>query len=257
MNAFVGALTLAAIITLGIGGGDSSTDATQVTDLITVIREHQAHVSMHPLFGMLADRTIPARKRMSFAPYLVYFVITFADVLETWVQIPQPKTELEEQINVYVKEETFHYNYFFHDMKVLGYTVDRFGSFEGVIRHVWGDESRPMREFMYTLIHLVKKYNDPVVTLAMFEAVEATGEILFKKINEEVVMPEGGLQGLRYFGELHLELERNHTQTNWYKEKEVAASLQDMQITHEQRENSLLAIDEIFQRYAPARLPSI
>ncbi len=249
-TAVVGVLTLAALLGLAAAGNaDGAKKPPRFVDLTNVIEEYQSKISGHPLFKMLADRSIPARKRMSFTPYWAYFAFGFADVLETWMTIPDPKNELEERINIFVREDTFHYNYFFDDMKVLGYTIERFGSFEGVMRHFWGDESRAIREFVYTWAFWSRRFDDPVVTLATFEVVEAGLKDIFEKTYEEVFLPEGGLDGLRYFGGIHVELERNHTHTGWFKGEEIVSTLEDMEITPLQQEQALVAIDEIFKKY--------
>ena len=42
-----------------------------------------------------------------------------------------------------MEEDNFHYNFFLNDVeKVLGYTLDRFGSYAAVLRHIWGDDSK-------------------------------------------------------------------------------------------------------------------
>ncbi len=140
-------------------------------------------------------------------------------------------------------------------MKVLGFTIDRFDSFEGVMRHFWGDESRTIREFVYTWAFWSKRFDDPVVMLATFEAVEAGLKDIFEKTYEEVYLPEGGLSGLMYFGGIHVELERNHTHTGWFKGEEIVSTLEDMEITQQQKEQALVAIDEIFKRCIMYSMP--
>ncbi len=99
---------------LGLAAGGNNVHGAETprfVDLTDAVEKYQAKISGHPLFTMLSDRSIPARKRMSFTPYWAYFAFGFADVLETWMTIPNPKTELEERINIFVREDTFHYNY--------------------------------------------------------------------------------------------------------------------------------------------------
>ena len=179
-----------------VGGSNTQEDEPKkllFSDLTSAIKEHQEKLSHHPFFKMLGDESIPLRQRASFTPYWVFFALSFADVLDTWIYIPNPQSELEERINIFVREDNFHYNFFLQDMQTLGYTMDRFGSLDGMLRHVWSDESRAVREFIYTWAHYAKRFNDPLVTLATFEAIEAGLQDLFETTANKLSFPEGGL----------------------------------------------------------------
>ena len=96
-------------------------------EVIDVIEEKREELSHHKLFKYLADESIPAAKRMQFVPYWTYFALAAADVLDSWIRIPNPQTELERRVNVFINEDNFHYNLFIHDVEtVLGYTPSRF-----------------------------------------------------------------------------------------------------------------------------------
>ncbi len=75
--------------------------------------------------------------------------MTFADVADN--RILKPQTELEERINAFSNEDNFHYNLFLHDVElVMGYTLERYGSYASVMRHLWGDDSKAVRKLLYT-----------------------------------------------------------------------------------------------------------
>ena len=233
-----------------VGGSTTQEDEPKkllFSELTSAIKERQEELSHHPFFEMLRDVSIPLRQRASFVPYWVFFALSFADVLDTWIYIPNPQSELEERINIFVREDNFHYNFFLKDMQTLGYTVDRFGSLDGVLRHVWSGESRAVREFIYTWTHYAKQFNDPLITLATFEAIEAGLQDLFETTANKLSFPEGGLK-LEYFGGTHVELETNHTHTGWFKGEEIVSSLEEREITEVQKTNSLEAIDAIFEK---------
>ena len=156
-------------------------------EVIDVIEEKRIELSHHELFKYLADESIPARKRIQFAPYWTYFSLGAADVLDSWTRIPNPQTELERRVNVFIDEDNFHYNLFLHDIEnVLGYTPSRFGSYGAILRHIWGDDSKAVRMLIYAWGSGAKKSKDPLVALASFEAVEAGlkdfFEVTYKKI---------------------------------------------------------------------------
>ena len=243
------AIAVAVTVPCLVTGGSSPEDASsklRFSDIITYIQDRRLELSRHPFFKMLGDESIPAAKRMSFTPYWAFFAFSFADVLGTWIYNPNPQSDLEQRINIFVSEDDYHYNFFLHDMETLGYTIDRFGSAEAVLRHMWSDESRAIRDLIYTWVLGAKMYNDPIVTLATFEGIEAGLKDLFEVAYGKVFLPEGGLKDLEYFGGKHVELEQNHTQTGWFKD--IYSPLAQLEITEQQKANALTAIDAMFEK---------
>ena len=67
--------------------------------------------------------------------------MSFADILNTWLLVAEPQSELEEGINKHIAEDDYHYNLFLHDVEgVLGLSLSDFGSYSAVMRHLWGDD---------------------------------------------------------------------------------------------------------------------
>lgn len=246
----------AALATLGLVVGGSSTQGSVsgsrllFSDVISVCKQRQEKMSQHPFLKMLADQSIPARQRMTFAPYWAFFAMAAADVLDTWIYIPNPQTELEERINMFVEEEGFHYNLFLHDMEqVLGYTPDRFGSFSAVMRHMYGAESTAVRELFYAWIAVMAKYNDPLITLVTYEAHEAYLKDFFETVKTYVYQADEDLKELQYFGPKHVELEMNHRVTSWFKEESPLRPLTELEITPLQQQAALEVVDMLYERY--------
>ena len=97
-------------------------------EVINVIQEKRLELSEHKFFEFLRDESIPERRRMTFVPYWTFYSLTAADILDSWIRIPEPKNDLERRINAFIGEDNFHYNFFLHDVEtVLGYSVDKFG----------------------------------------------------------------------------------------------------------------------------------
>ena len=213
------------------------------SSVISSITEKRGKLlSGHNFLEALADTSLTEHKRMSFFPYLTHFAMTFSDVMDSWIYFEDPQTELEQRINTMVTEDNFHYNFFLNDMDtVSSYTIDRFGSYSAVMRHLWGDESKSFRQLSYTWILYVKKFDDPIVTLATLEAMESVFELTFKHIEK------GGIKNYSYFGDTHMELELNHTQTNWFKEESEVSPLEDLDITATQMNQATEAAEQILQ----------
>jgi len=226
-------------------------DAAEFSEVISVIEEKRLELSKHKFFAMLSDESIPATKRMSFAPYWTFFALDAADVLDSWIWIQTPQNELERRINAFVEEDNFHYNLFLHDVEdVLGFTIDHYGSYAAVMRHIWGDESKAIRQLVYCWGAWAKKTNEPMVVLTTFEAIEAGLKDFFEVVYAKVFLAaEGKLKSLKYFGQTHVELEMNHTVTSWFKEGEQPyRPLSEYSVTEEIKSLALEAVEDLFEK---------
>ena len=228
------------LLTLAAAGLAHVCCAAKYQTVLDEIARRREVLANHPLFAFLADDSVTPVRRMRFAPYWTFFAMGAADIIDTWIRYEHPKNELEERINRFVDEDDFHYNLFLHDVEhVLGYGSDRFGSFQGVVRHLWSDETRTVRQFFYDWIDVVKKNrNDPVAILTTFEAGEAGLLDIMEVTYSKIYAPEGGLKDLKYFGKEHIELERSHNVTGWFGEQADISekSLANVEITDEQRQ---------------------
>lgn len=222
-------------------------------EVISVVEQRRQELSEHQFIKTIKNESIPLEKRMSFVPYWTFYAMTAADILDSWIRIDNPKTKLEERINAFVEEDNFHYNFFLNDVeKVLGYTLDRFGSYAAVLRHIWGDDSKAVRQLQYSWAACAKKYDDPMVVLATFEAIEAGLKDSFEAAYNYFYKPDSedeGLKSLKYFGRAHVELEMNHTVTAWFKDGEQPyRPLADYEVSEETLQHSLEVVKEIMDR---------
>ena len=230
---------------------DDQNEATfYYQEIVTDMEEKSETLRKHPLLDFIKDDTIPARRRISFAPYLSYIAMSFADILDTWLLVEEPRNELEERINKHITEDDYHYNLFLHDVEsVLGLSLDDFGSYSGVMRHLWGDDSRAIRRYIYGWVDCVARYNDPIITLTTLEAMEAGAQALIGTTSQLVHRADSGLQDLMYLGQVHVDLEKNHSQFVWFNEEASVPPLGHLQITREQRDRAIQITEEMFERY--------
>ena len=216
--------------------------------VMDAIEEKSARLAHHEFFKFLSNDSVPAKKRMQFMPYWTYFSMVGSDLLDSWFRIPNPQTDLEHRVNVFIDEDNFHYNLFLYDVeKVLGYTTSNFGSYTGVLRHLWGDDSKAVRMLVYTWGSGAKKSNDPLLTLASFEAVEAGLKYLFESIYENISKREDGYPDLQYFGQTHIDFEMSHTVTGWFKDgDEDFRSLGSYEASEETMRLSMEIVEDLF-----------
>ena len=214
------------------------TSAGNFQQVMDTIEENGKRLSQHHFFEYLADKSIPASKRLQFMPYWTFFSMGASDILDNWIRVQNPQSELEHRINAFIAEDNWHYNFFVHDMDhVLGYTIDDFGSYGAFLRHIWGDESRAVRMLVYTSAKVTIS-KDPLVTLASFEAMEEGLDLLFDSVYDNIFKVEEEFRHMQYFGSTHIDLERNHTITG--------DVLGNYDATDETIQLSLEIIEEIF-----------
>lgn len=246
MQALAFAFVLAVVVSIHSGS------ASNFQVVMDAIETRSGEMSNHELFNYLANDSISARKRMQFMPYWTYFSMAGSDLLDSWFRIQNPKTELEHRVNIFIDEDNFHYNLFLHDVeKVLGYTTTNFGSYTAVLRHLWGDDSKAVRMLVHTWGAGARKSEDPLLTLASFEAVEAGLKYLFEAVYENIFKSEDGFPGLKYFGQTHIDFEMSHTVTGWFKDGDMEfRSLGSYEATEETIQLSLELVEDLFYWYA-------
>ena len=190
-----------------------STSAGNFQQVMNLIDEKSDLLSQHHFFNFMANKSIPADKRLQFMPYWTFFSMGASDILDNWIRVQNPQTELEHRINAFIAEDNWHYNFFIHDMdNILKYTISDFGSYGAILRHIWGDESRAVRMLVYTTAEVTRS-KDPLVTLASFEAMESGLNFLFDSIYDNIFKEEEEFENMQYFGAMHIDLERSHTIT--------------------------------------------
>ena len=182
------------------------------SDITSVIAERKEELGKHKFFEMLKDTSLSYEKKMSFIPYLIFYTMSFADLLDSWMHVPNPTTDMDEFINTFIDEDDYHYNFYLEDTAVLGYNIERFGSYRAVIRHIWSDETKAIRQLVYNWVLYAKKFDDPLIVLVTMESFEAGVNDLFVKVCENVHRPKDGIKSLKYFGDYHVALESNHSE---------------------------------------------
>ena len=165
-------------------------------NVLAFVENERAKMSnANPLFPVLRDASIPVQQRMSFAPYMLYFSLSCPDVLTNWMKIDKPENELnevEKRINIFVNEDNFHYNFYLRDLETLGWSLDKFGSCGGVLRHVWASESIAVRKLMYTVVSSLRRSADTLVSLTVVELLEAGLYDLFTTVYTHIAKASPG-----------------------------------------------------------------
>ena len=195
------------------------------SDVINLIeKQRKVMFETNPFFKIVADEAFSVEQRMLFIPYMLFFSCGGPDVITLLMKSDKEPSDLnfiEKKINAFINEDNFHYNFYLTDLETLGFTMEKFGSVNAVIRHIFAQESIPVRKLVYSLSHYSRQHLDPLVRLTLCELIEAGLFDLFVTIYKKIVKKENSpFANLHYFGDTHVNLEMNHTVTSWFSGNE-------------------------------------
>jgi hypothetical protein len=183
-------------------------------------QERKVMFETNPFFKTIVDTRLTAHQRMLFIPYMLFFSCGGPDVITLLMRSKKAEsnlTILEKKINAFINEDNFHYNFYLNDLEKLGYTMEKFGSVNAVIRHVFSEESISVRRLVYNLGYYSRQHADPLIRLTLCELIEAGLFDLFVTIYKKIVKEDNSpFANLEYFGDTHVNLEMNHTVTSWF-----------------------------------------
>jgi hypothetical protein len=171
-------------------------------------------LAQHPLFTeWLANDAVAARDKLAFCPVAIDFVMGFRDLNRYFVRYPQPRGPLEEALNEHAAEDATHSGLFVTDWERLG-VDDRLGwAPRDLYWWITCDQTVGSRRLDFELTRMVFENEDPLLRFAIIEAMEAAGNVFFRRTVPvaEVLEAELGV-ALPYFGTEHLARETGHLQ---------------------------------------------
>jgi hypothetical protein len=193
-----------------------------------------------PFFDFLRDESIPARERLGFFPCMAGFIMSFGD-LNRLVLRNEPTDDPHLQIiNAHTYEDDHHWPWYLEDYEKLGHdTFKRAPS--DTLRFLYSDATIQNRLLAHRLAHTIWSA-EPVVRLAIIEAIEETGNVLFQLtsgIAKEIEETTG--VELRYCGEFHFNLESGHAMNNDHADLALIA------LDDRQRQDAMERVDEVFE----------
>jgi hypothetical protein len=196
-----------------------------------------------PFFDHLRDSRLPARDRLGFLPCMAPFILSFGD-LNRYVLRQEPSTDPYQRIiNAHTYEDDHHWPWYLEDFVKLGH--DRPGlTASETLRFLWSDATIQSRMLSHRLAHLIWNA-EPVVRLAVIEAIEETGEVLFSLTTKlaATVQAETGVE-LRYCGEFHAQLESGHAMNSDH------AELALVPLNRDQRMDAMARVDQVFDLFS-------
>ena len=212
--------------------------------VMATIRKRTQEYAKQPLFEFLADTAVPAATRLSFAPCVAHFVMSFADLYADVLFEEPTQNKYQQLVNTHTKEDENHFRWFLADLEKLG--ADPQVRFSDALRFVWGTHTRQMRLLSYHMCRLGFRV-EPLQKLVLVHCIEAAGKVTVdsvSKVGREFSQQTGAR--LVYFGPHHSETESEHT----VEGDETRQMIEAIQLDAATAERYSVIVDEAFQYFS-------
>lgn len=208
------------------------------TVLQQILRLKQRY-EQRPFFAFLRDESLTPRQRLAFFPCMAPFILAFGD-LNRHVLRDEPTSDAHQQlINEHTHEDDHHWPWYLEDLAKLGHDAPRAPS--DWLHFMYGEALAHNRLLMPRLARLAWEA-PPVVRLAIVEAIEETGQVLFTLTAKlaRAFEAQTGVE-LRYCGDFHLGLESGHLMAE--EHRRLAA----IELTAEEQAHAMEAVELVFR----------
>ncbi|MCA9704594.1 MAG: hypothetical protein KDK70_01955 [Myxococcales bacterium] len=192
--------------------------------ILELIERRRSSYEQHPFIRFLRDDTVAPARRLSYAPFASFFVLSFADFNRRYLRAEASPVGYQAMVDRHADEDSTHFSWFLHDLRILGYDVECRVS--DVLRFLWSDLGRHTRDLSYYAISVTRGASAEL-RLAIIEAVESMGNVwLTATLEAARAHPDG--DRLVYFGPHHLERETGHAIGSAIEEiREISLSPED------------------------------
>ena len=209
-------------------------------EVLSFIEKKNQEYAKLPLFKFLEDKTINPRQRLSFAPCIAHFIMSFGDLNKYVFREKEPVAKLEHIINEHTYEDDHHWPWFVTDLEKLGFNSQM--NFTQILRYLWGEQSKISRQLSYQLSAYTLQA-EPIIKIAAIEAIEATGHVLFSRTSKVAAeLTEITGQKYTYFGDFHFNLESGHAMGTEGGEEFLAS----IKLSDSQRQEAFEVVEKVF-----------
>jgi len=211
--------------------------------VIERIEQRSAAFAQLPLFAFLRDHSIDPRKRLSFAPSVAHFVMSFADLYDFVLQVHPPGDAYQELVNAHAREDENHWRWFLDDLQKLGF--DEKLSFSDALRFVWSDATSHTRALTYKMCRLGYGASS-LEKLVLVHVIEAAGKVTVDGVSAVgVEYSKQAGKKLVYLGHHHLATESAHT----IEDAQVHRGIEAITLDPDQRAGLLSMVDQGFDAF--------
>ncbi|AFY56721.1 hypothetical protein Riv7116_4292 [Rivularia sp. PCC 7116] len=210
-------------------------------DVLALIESRKQEFTNLPLFTFMQDQNLHPRERLSFAPCMAHFIMSFSDLNQYVFLEKQPLNKIQCIINQHAYEDEEHWSWYLKDIEKLQLNSN-INLTQG-LRLVWNEETKITRQITYQIAGYSYQAI-PEIKLIVLEALESVGHVFFK-ISAKVASELRAIsnQDYFYFGDAHLRVETGHAMRTPEAEDYVAK----IELTHLQRQQAIEIVEKIFQ----------
>lgn len=203
------------------------------------IFQHKRRYEGLPFFDFLRDERRTAHERLTFFPCMAPFILAFGDFNRHVLRSEPTSDPVQHQINLHSHEDDHHWPWYLEDFTKLGHDAAR--PISDTLRWQFSEATAVNRLLGHRLAHLVWS-TPPVVRLAIIEAIEETGQVLFA-LTARLAADFQASTGteLRYCGEFHLQRESGHAMNSDH------ATLAAIVLDDSTRQRAMECVDLVFQ----------
>ncbi len=196
-----------------------------------------------PFFDHLRDDSLTALQRLAFLPCMAPFILNFGDLNRHMLRDEPTSDPYQRMLNEHTHEDDHHWPWYLEDYVKLGHDALRQRPSE-TLKFLWSEATVQSRLLSHRLAHLAWGA-EPAVRLAVVEAIEETGNVLFTltSLLAAQVQQQTGTE-LRYCGEFHFRLESGHAMNHDH------AELAGIGLSEAQRADAIARADQVFAWFA-------
>jgi hypothetical protein len=218
--------------------------------VLELVRKREEEFAQLPFFQFLRDTSIDPYQRMAWFPCLAHFAMSFKDLNNDVLKDDCANHPLQHMINQHSIEDGSHWRWYLKDLQTLG--IDQMMRFTDFLRFMWGDETLKVRRLSNNLVAMCRYQQDPILKLAVIEAIEATGTPALSTmalVSEE--LREMTDQRYFYFSPHHVKVETGHIQSG-LEHDETEALLLKIEMTPEQEAQAFELVEFVFDSFTEA-----
>lgn len=206
--------------------------------VMAAIMAHKKAYGKLPLFEYMRDESLSPWQRLGFYPCMAHFIMSFGDLNRYVLRVEPTEDEYQALVNAHTYEDDHHWPWYLEDFVKLGFDGARRNRED--LEALWSDEAAINRVLMYRLSAMILNAT-PVQKLAIIEAIEETGNVLFGLTAElaNQITERTGVE-FRYLGNFHLGKETGHAMGSDHR------ILVGIHLSDEEREHILGLVAQVF-----------
>jgi hypothetical protein len=209
--------------------------------LMHILRRKREYARL-PFFEFLRDESLSVAERLAFYPCMASFIMSFGDLNRHVLRVEPSDDPHQRMINAHSHEDDHNWPWYLEDFTKLGH--DQLATPSDTLRFLFSDACARNRLLSHRLAHLIWGAT-PAVRLAVVEAIEETGNVLFALTTRlaQAHTARTGIE-LRYLGDFHFQLESGHAMNKEH------AELAAITLDEASRRDALQRADSVFELFA-------